>query len=297
MLVNPPSPGFASAVIFFAASLWGLYWVPLRYFAEQGVSGGWAIALLNLPAGLALALLVLSRFSSYRQDLGRAVLIGMLTGLSIALYASGLVYSSVIRATLLFYLTPVWATLIGIAWLGEPSSWQRWAAIAAGLTGLTLLVSGGSSVPLNIGDLFALLSGILWAFGAAMIMRFGSVPVATMTMFQFFCTALAAIALSQIAGFATPPDTEVLVQVLPGASLVSLAVLLPTVGAIFWAQKFLFPGRAGLLMMSEVLTAVVSAGLLLPEERLAGIEWLGAALIIGACFAEVLLTPQQHSSS
>ena len=89
-----------------------------------------------------------------------------------------------VRATLLFYLTPVWATLIGMVWLGEKGSWQRWAAIGGGFGGLMLLVSGGGSVPLNIGDLFAFFSGVFWAFGAAMIKRYDAVPVPGMTMFS-----------------------------------------------------------------------------------------------------------------
>ena len=51
-----PSPGFASLVVFLSASIWGLYWVPLRYLSSQGIDGGWAVAMLNLPAGLALIL-------------------------------------------------------------------------------------------------------------------------------------------------------------------------------------------------------------------------------------------------
>lgn len=294
MRLNPPSAGFASAIVFLSASLWGLYWIPLRSLEGQGIAGGWAVALLNLPAGVVLALVVAWQWRRHRGHLAQILAIGVLTGLGMALYALGLVHSSVVRATLLFYLTPVWATLIGMAWLGEKACWQRWAAIVGGLAGLALLVSGGGSMPLNIGDLFAVLSGISWAFGAAMIMRFGRVPVSGMTMVQFACAALAAIALGSLAGSAEVPGRDALLEVLPMAALISIAAFLPAVCALFWAQKFLFPGRVGLLMMSEVLTAVLTASLFLPEERLSAIEWTGAALIIGACLVEVFLAPHQH---
>jgi drug/metabolite transporter (DMT)-like permease len=292
MQLNPPSPGFASAVVFFSASLWGLYWIPLRFLEDQGVGGGWAVALLNLPAAIVLALIVLWQWGRHRGQLGKAIAIGVLTGFGLALYASGLIYSSVVRATLLFYLTPVWATLIGMVWLGERACWQRWAAIIGGFGGLTLLVSGGGSVPLNIGDLFAFFSGVFWAFGAAMIMRFGAVPVPGMTMFQFAFTALGAIMLGYIAGTVELPTADVVARVMPMATLLSIVAFLPAVCVLFWAQKFLFPGRVGLLMMSEVLTAVITASLLLPEERMSAIEWTGAALIVGACLVEVFLMPQ-----
>lgn len=292
MRFNPPSQGFASSVVFFSAALWGLYWIPLRYLEDKGIGGGWAVALLNLPAGIALLLLVLVSWDRHRPHLGRALAIGILTGLGLALYASGLIYSSVVRATLLFYLTPVWATLIGLFWLGERASWQRWAAIGVGLGGLLLLVSGGGSIPLNVGDLFALLSGVFWAMGAAMIKRYSDVPLAGMTMFQFLITGLAAVVLIHAAGIAEVPRLELFTATLPVASLISLFAFLPAVIFLFWAQKFLFPGRVGLLMMSEVLTAVLTASLLLPEERLSAVEWAGAALIVGACLIEVLFIPK-----
>ncbi len=267
--------------------------MPLRYLQAQGIDGVWAVALLNFPAAVVLALLVLWQWRQHRDFLNRAVLIGVLTGTGLALYALGLVYSSVVRATLLFYLTPVWATLIGIFWLGEKASWQRWAAIAGGLCGLLLLVSGDGTVPLNIGDLFALLSGVFWAIGAAMIKRYNHVPLAGMTMFQFIFTASVAIALGHVAVIVETPSRELIVQVSVMASLISVLVILPAVLILFWAQKFLFPGRVGLLMMSEVLAAVITASLFLPEERMSLIAWVGAALIVGACLLEVLMTPLQ----
>lgn len=299
MKLNPPSVMLASMVMFFSASLWGLYWMPLRFLEDLGMEGAWAVALLNLPAAIVLIAIMLARLPSYRGYLGKVVLIGIFTGAGLALYGSSLVLSSVVRATLLFYLTPVWATVIGMLWLGERAAWQRWLAIAIGLLGMILLLSGGSSVPLNIGDLFALLSGMTWAIGAAMIMRFDGVPLPGMVGVQFIITSLFAVLLGVVTSTASlgPPDTGIVVQAGPMLLGISLLLFLPAVCLIFWAQKYLFPGRAGLLMMSEALMAVISASLLLPEERMSLIAWIGAALIICACLVEVLLSPSQESAS
>ena len=288
--IAAPSAGITSVIIFIASSFWGLYWIPLRYLEGEGIAGGWAIALLNLPAALVICPLVLWQWSQHKQQFWRCVLIGVLTGLGMAMYTSGLVYSSVVRATLLFYLTPAWATLIGIIWLGERASWQRWAAIAIGLAGLGLLVSGGGAVPLNVGDLFALLAGVFWAIGAAVIKHYDTVPLPGMTMFQFFFTSLSAILLGLLMGNFQPPSLDVVLPALPLSALISLIIILPSVWLIFWAQKFLFPGRVGLLMMSEVLMAVVSASIFLPEEAMSLMAWCGAVLIITACFIEVFST-------
>lgn len=281
----------ASVAVFVSASLWGLYWLPLRYLESQGMDGGWAVALLNVPAALILLGIVAWRWAEYRAQLKQALLIGFFTGMGLALYATGLVYSSVVRVTLFFYLTPVWATLIGIYWLGETANAQRWIAIVGGLAGLGLLVSGGESADFNIGDVYALLSGVFWALGAAMINRYSSVPLAGMTLFQFIFTAFGAIALGAIAGAQEMPGLQLLLDAVPLMTAVSWLVLLPSVLIVFWAQKLLFPGRVGLLMMSEVLVAVASASILIPEETMSALEWCGAVLIIGACLVEVLASP------
>lgn len=285
--IAAPSEGITSVIVFLSASLWGLYWIPLRYLEDQGIAGNWAIALLNLPAGLLLVPLVIWQWKQHRGHLWHCILIGVLTGLGLALYTSGLVYSSVIRATLLFYVTPAWATLIGIFWLGEKATWQRWAAIAVGLAGLGLLVSGGGSVPLNIGDLFALLSGVFWAVGAAVIKRYDTTPLAGMTMFQFIFTALSAILLGFLVGDFQLPSLDVVLPTLTLSVMISVLIILPSVWFIFWASKFLFPGRVGLLMMSEVLMAVLTASIFLPEEAMSLLAWCGAVLIVTACFIEV----------
>ena len=292
MLLKSPSSGLASSVVFFAAAFWGVYWIPIRYLESQGVTGTSAVALLSMPAMLPLILIVGLQWSRHRGYLKQTLLIGLFTGLGIALYSSGVVYSSVVRATLLFYLTPVWATLIEIFWLKERADWSRWLAALAGLSGMVLLLSGNGLVQLSIGDFFAFFSGIFWAIGAAMIKRFDSVPLPGMTLCQFTTTALAALFIGYIIGPENHLSMEKILSVFSIMSVVSIAIMLPVVFAIFWAQKFINPGRVGLLMMSEVLVAVLSASLLLPDERLTIIEWSGALLIISACLIEVLATFQ-----
>ncbi|MEM8790443.1 MAG: DMT family transporter [Pseudomonadota bacterium] len=291
--INARTTQLASAAVFIAASIWGLYWVPLRLFVENGVDGSWTVVLLNTPPIIALLPLVFIKRDEFKEHFFRAMLIGSLAGAGLALYATGLVFSSVVRATLLFYLTPVWATLLGLLWLGERVGGTRWFVIALGLGGMLLLLSGGDSTsePLNIGDLYGLLSGIFWAAAAAMMKRYPSTSLTGMTFFQFVGVAAIASLIGLITEATPIPEMASIIASLPVATIASIGLILPTVWIIFWAQRLLFPGRVGLLMMSEVLVAVISASIFLPEERMASLEWLGALLVIAACLIEVLATP------
>ncbi|MEQ9695982.1 DMT family transporter [Shimia sp. SDUM112013] len=293
MAIKSNTPAFASVAVFFAAAIWGLFWIPLRYLEEIGLPGIWPALFINLPGAILMGLWLVIHWEDHRRHMARALMIGIFTGgLGFGLFAVAVLYGTVIRVTLLFYLTPIWGTLIGIVWLGDRATWARWLAIGTGLAGMALLLAGGTAVPLNLGDLFGFLSGIGWAVGGALIMRFGAVPVAASAFSQLFMGSLLILLCALV--LATPlPAPSLLLPALSVGFGTAVVMIIPTMMVIFWAQKILFPGRLGLLMMAEVMLAVISASLLLPEEAMSGVEWIGAALIIGACLLEIFLTPAE----
>lgn len=277
-----------SLILFLAAAIWGLYWVPLRALEGYGLHEAWAVAFFSLPPALVLAVIVIWRGET--QHLARAAMIGGFIGLGMGLYAFGLVATSVVRTTILFYLTPIWSTLIGVFWLSETLTKGRIAAIILGLVGLLLMVSGpsGAGMPLNFGDFCAFLSGIFWALGAASMKRFPEVPTASVTGFQFGMSALIGLILALVFAPDAAPPLESLVKAIPITTIASVLILVPNVFLIIWISKRLFPGRVGVLMMSEVMIAIISATLFLPEETMTVLQWTGGAAIIAACFCEVL---------
>ncbi len=288
----------ASIAVLLCASAWGLFWVPIRYFENLGIDGSWTVFLLNAPATIALGAAVLFTFPTQRPHLGKSLVIGLFAGLGIASYSIGLVYSEVVRTTLLFYLTPVWATFIGMYWLAERVNLYRWIAILLGLGGFVVLLAGNAGKPLNIGDLLALVSGLSWAIGASLIKYHGKIPVAGMVFFQFFFLSVFALVLGYLFGKPELPDLDVVGDALWLMATVSLLMFVPAATLVFWAQQFLFPGRVGLLMMSEVVVATVTASIFLPDERLTAIQWISCLMIIAASVVELLpaLTRQKRTA-
>lgn len=297
MYLSPPGPQLASAIVFFSAAIWGIYWLPLHHLETLGITGTTSVALLSLPAILPLLFITGWQWKAHQGHMKKALLIGLLTGTGIALYSSGVIYSSVVRATLLFYLTPAWATLIEIFWMKEKVSPARWIAIAGGFAGMVLLLSGHDSAPLNTGDILAFLSGIFWAAGTALIKRYDHIPLPGILLGQFTFTVIISLLVGY---FSLPwilPTVQQIYSALPVSFLVSIGLLLPSLLAICWAQKFIAPGRVSLLMMSEVLVAVLSASMLLPDEMMNLTEGLGAILIIGSCLAEIQSVKPSLSSA
>jgi len=289
--------GTASVAVCISAALWGLFWIPIRHFNTIGIDGEWALIAMNTPAMLVLLVVFVLTFQKQRPHLWPALWIGIASGIGFAFYSAGLIHTSVVRATLLFYLTPIWSTIIGAIWLQEVIRWQRILAIGLGVAGLFLLVGGNSGVAFNIGDVLAFLSGIAWAIAAALIKRNPKITVTGMTLFQYFVVAAVALSVGYAIAPLSAPTARVISDTLPLILAISLGLVLPATLLLFWASRFIFPGRVGLLMMSEVLVAVISASLLLPDERLGAVQWLGAVLIISASIAELLPARQRPNVS
>ncbi len=251
------------------------------------MDGEWALFLLYFPGFAVLVGLVLWDIKRQLPHLKTALVVGFFVGLALACFGVGILHTTVVRSTLLFYLTPIWGTLIGVFWLGESFNWKRWVAIALGTLGLLALISGKSGGAQITGDLLSLMAGVFWAIGSAIIKKSGQIPIAGMTMVQFFFAAVLSFLIGGMLSPLSPLDIGDFRLAAYGMMLVSVLLVVPAVFMLFWASQHLYPGRVGLLMMSEALVALFTASIFLPEETLEALQWFGAFLIIAASFVEL----------
>ncbi|MEX2576602.1 MAG: DMT family transporter, partial [Halofilum sp. (in: g-proteobacteria)] len=156
---------YASVAVVAVGSSWGLYWLPLRELEAVAAIGPWATLAVTLVAAVTLAPVAWLRRDRLRAA-GRPGLASVaLGGASFVLYSNGLLYGHVAVVILLFYLTPVWSTLIARFWLGWRISWWRYAALVLGLGGIALVLrasSGELPLPYRLGDWLGLASGLAW---------------------------------------------------------------------------------------------------------------------------------------
>ena len=280
-----------SLIIVVSSCAWGLYWLPLRSIEQSGIVGSWSIVLVNACPLIILVPLIffnLDKLTKYPKPIFFAVI---MIGAAFTFYANGLVQTSVIRATLLFYLSPIWSTIIGIIWLNERLTIARVISIIVALIGLILLLydfRNQETAMLNFGDFSSILSGLFWALGASILKKWSKLPIIPLTAIVYFSTTSLSILLAIIVYKAPIPSLALIGQNFSTAFIWSVIVLLPSFCIIFRISQILFPGRVGILMMSEVAVAVISAKILLPEEQMVILQWIGASAILLAGVVEII---------
>ena len=269
----------ALLIIFLASSFWGVLWVPMRHIEAMGLSGLWVVVLFHFLPALAMLPLIVRTAPSSRRDWGRAAVAGALMGAGFALYALGLVVASVTKTVILFYMTPIWSTVIAYFVLRERAGWGRWLAIAAALVGCALVTGvNRDELRFDPADLLGLLSGLFWALGSVMIRRYDGLNFVHVSFLQYLFGGIMALLAALYLGDPIP-QLNALLQAIPPAFLASVVVFLPSVLLIFRIMQYVSPGLVGILMLSEALVAAVSAAFWLGE-TLSSTQWIGVGAIL-----------------
>ena len=269
----------ALLIIFLASSFWGVLWMPMRHIEAMGLSGLWVVVLFHFLPALAMLPLIVKTPPSSRRDWGRAAVAGALMGAGFALYALGLVVASVTKTVILFYMTPIWSTVIAYFVLRERAGWGRWLAIAAALVGCALVTGvNRDELRFDPADLLGLLSGLFWALGSVMIRRYDGLNFVHVSFLQYLSGGIMALLAALYLGDPLP-QLNAFRQAIPPAFLASVVVFLPSVLLIFRIMQYVSPGLVGILMLSEALVAAVSAAFWLGE-TLSSTQWIGVGAIL-----------------
>ncbi len=271
--------------------LWGLFWIPLREIGAAGVKGAWPGLFIYLSVAALLVPCLLLRPGLVRSSWRSLAWCGLFTGTAFSLYAISLFLTDVVRVLLLFYMTPVWSTILGAVLLKETVTLNRVFALIMGLAGLMVILGIGAQFPWpkNLGDWLALLAGVAWAYGSLNLYRLENTGVFEQVLVFVLGSLVVSAVVLLLAGDVMSPPLEIAAfrMALP-MILFSTVFVLPMLFLTMWPASVLSPGRVGLLLMSEAIIGIASAGVL-AGEPFGAREMIGSALIIGAGFVELMV--------
>ena len=283
----------ASLIVFLSSGVWGIMWYPMREVESLGLAPLWVQGMFMLMPALALLPFAFRATMAARHHWVIYLAAGGLINAGFTCFGLGLLLASVSKTTVLFYLTPVWGTILGRFFLGERPGWQRWFAVGAAVIGCGLVMRLDPwRMAFEPADLLGLSSGLLWGAGTVVLRRFPDADFRNISLVQYIIgVALAGLIILLLE--VPAPTSAALLAAAPWAFVFGALVFLPALMLIFRISQYLSPGLVGILMLSEVLVAATTAALFLGE-RLDAAQLVGVGLIMAAGAGVVLVGPKSH---
>ena len=288
----------AGLACLYAGAVWGLFWIPLRALEDAGLHGLWITVVYFLVPTIGLLPVTLWRWRHVRAGGIQLQLTALISGGALLLYTTSIVYTDVVRAILLFYLMPVWATILARIYLGDKITRTRIIAMVLAIFGMLTIFGLGAQFPMpqNIGDWLGLAAGFVWAIAMVRIRQAEDHSAIELTVGFFqWSLVFSALATVLLAPGYIPSVAEVS-SALPQLLVFMLLLVLPGTYASLWGPKFLSPGVVGLLFMTEIVVGAVSVAFLAGEPF--GLrEVTGIILIAGASLLEPFLALRSRNRS
>jgi len=288
----------------YSGAAWGLFWIPLRWLQDADVEGPWIGAIFFFFQAACLLPLTVFRLRKLASGGTNLLITGIFAGGALAVYALAIVYTDVIRAMMLFYLTPVWSTLLARWILKEPITGLRWFAIVLAFAGMLIIfgIDVGVPWPRNFGDWLGLGSGVLWAIAAVRLNLDRTNDPIELT-FAFFVSATlvcVAFAFVPLIGPSSVPKVSDVAGTLYWLMPILAIIVVPGAYAAMWGARLVNPGIVGILFMTEVIVGTITVAIWAGEpfgtREIIGISLISAAGLIESVW-EVVKRPSAPRSA
>jgi len=270
-----------------AASFWGVFWYPLRILEAYGLDAIWATLFIYSGTMLYAIPILLNRYSELRER--PLVLLGILFfgGWCNAAFILALMNGEIVRVILLFYLSPIWATLLAKFILKEHLSTTAYVTIVIAILGaMTMLWSPqvGYPWPASGADWLALSSGFAFALANVFTHMANNVSVQVKTSITWVGVIIVAGVMIFVIGdtnitFATE---GVFKAFLLGALIMSFVTYCVVYGVTHMPVH-----RSAVILIFEVVAAAVSS-YLFTDERMSVLEWTGGSIVVFAAYLAAL---------
>lgn len=274
-------------VLLWAATFWGTVWYPLRLLEQAGLNGLWTTWIIFASAAFLGIWLAWTRRRELRQQPVLLIMIALANGWLNTAFVLAILEGNVVRVLLLFYLSPLWSTLLAWLWLGERPSVTGTATLVLATGGAMLMLwnpSLGFPWPQNEADWLAISSGVGFSFSNVAVRRLRhlSSPLkAAVIWWGVVIVAGAWLLFKQI-----PWPHSVSTMAWGGAVLLGgLGIFSATLSVVYGVAR-LPVHRSATILLFELVAGALSAQWL-TNEVVTYQEWAGGVLILIAAYVSV----------
>ncbi|VAW93346.1 hypothetical protein MNBD_GAMMA22-694 [hydrothermal vent metagenome] len=264
-----------------AATLWGIFWYPLRILEENGLSGLWATFFIYLGTLPILIILYYRYRLQFVKSSNLLILIALASGWCNTAFILAIIDGPIVRVMILFYLSPLWATLFGVLILKEKFTAMSMAMLTVSLIGAIVMLwqeQVGFPIPSSANDWLALSSGFAFAVTNVLTRKAEHAPVQLKVVFSWLGVIL-------ISGVLLMFDNSNLdntsIGVIFSATFTGVILIVIMTVSVMYGVSNMPVQRSAIILLFEIIVAAVSANLLTNEVVLMR-EWIGGILILVA---------------
>jgi len=265
------------------ATMWGVFWYPLRLLNDAGLNGVWT-TLVAYGAALLLGLPWLWRHRhEYGQHFWYLLGIGLASGWCNMAFLLATLEGTIVRVLLLFYLSPLWAVLLGHFILGERmSNYARVVMLVAMGGALMMLWSPelGFPWPQSTADWLAISAGFAFALANVLVRMKQEISVANKAISAWWGAIFIGLAWLVFDDIAVP---HVSYQIYVAAIVLGLFGFALATVAVQYGVTHMPVHRSAVILLFELVIGATAAQIL-TDEVVRPIEWFGGALILTAAF-------------
>jgi len=261
------------------ATMWGVAWYPLRIAESYGMPGLWT-TLLAFGASLLFGVVLFWRkLPQFRQQPLLLGIIALANGWLNVAFVLAVIEGNVVRVILLFYLSPLWTTLMGWLLLKEHLTQWSMATLVVAMIGAMIMLwdpALGFPWPQDYADWLAITAGMAFSISNVTVRKLQQTSVRVKTVAAWLGVTIVAIIWILLADVATPQVNN---QVWVWTLLIGTAMIIIMTITVQYGVTHMPVYRSAVILLFELVAAAVSAQWL-SDEVITGREWIGGSLII-----------------
>ncbi|HEY5682913.1 MAG TPA: DMT family transporter, partial [Sulfuricaulis sp.] len=209
-------------------------------------------------------------------------------------FVEAVLEGNILRVLLLFYLSPLWATLMGWVFLREHITRMALASLIIAMAGALLMLWNpvlGAPWPQGKADWMALTSGFAFAVSIVVTRKLHDISIEAKVLSVW--AGVTILALGMIAFFAIPVPQASL-SIFGGAVALGVLGILVMTLLVQYGVTHMPVHRSAVLALIELVAGAVSQQLL-TDEVVSVREWVGGGLIVlGAYLSARSSSPRDY---
>lgn len=283
MSSNRESSLYPVMSLLLGAGMWGVTWYPMRLLESNGLSGIWLALILYLAALVVSLPATAGAGGELIRKWRLFVPLALAGGWTNTAFVLAILDGNVMRVLLLFYLSPLWAVVLGWFMIGERVSRLSLATLLLAMAGALLLLwdpVSGMPWPRGFSDWLALSSGFAFALSNVLVRKDRAASLAAKSLSVWIGVAVLAAALILL--FRIPVPAVSMAVGLGAIALGAIGILSMTV-LVQYGVTHMPVHRSAVILLFELVTGAISQQLL-TDEVMTATDWMGGALIVVAAY-------------